>query len=328
LAEYAPRHFKDDEELSGASLRPTGDSGDAIDSGYADTKAKAKAIRTPRARPARFRISLALGIVFIVIALVIAVFLAYKYLSAGQQASRMQQAAGMDLGTNEVPPDTGLDVLDINWEALKAINPDIVGWVMIPGTRINYPIVQAGDNDFYLKHLFDKTYNEAGAIFLDGENDPTITGQNNIIYGHNLIDGSMFAGLKAYREQDFFDAHRTILLATPEKSYRLEVDAALVCDANDKIRRFGFADRADFDAYAEMLLEYAVINTLPPGEIPERLYCFATCTDSDYSKRMVVLASVAETTAPPASTETAALAAPAESAALAASVAPKKGVWS
>jgi sortase B len=307
LAKYVPRHLRDDEESQDALLWSVDDIGDVDDLGYADTAEDDDVITKPKLKPrvrsARFRISLALGIVFIVIALVIAVFLAYKYLSAGQQANRMQQAAGMDLGASEVPFDTDLDALDINWEALRGINPDIVGWVVIPGTRINYPIVQASDNEFYLHHLFDKTYSDAGAIFLDGENDPAITGENNIIYGHNLLDGSMFAGLKAYREQGFFDEHRTILLATPEANYRLEVDAALVCDADDKIRRFGFSDRADFEGYAEMLLDYAVINTLPVGEIPEKLYCFATCTDNDYSKRMVVLASVVETTASEASEE-------------------------
>jgi sortase B len=243
---------------------------------------------------------LALGIVFIVIALVIAAFLLHKYITAGQQHEASLEASGLDLVItgDTVAANASLDDLVVNWDALKAINPDIVGWVMIPGTRINYPIVQADDNDYYLNHLFDKTPSDAGAIFLDSENDPAITGWNNIIYGHNLIDGSMFASLKSYREQAFLDEHRTVLLATPEKNYRLEVVAALVCDADDKIRRFGFTDRADYNAYVEMLLEYAVLSDLGEGEIPENLYCLATCTDTNYLKRTLILASVAETKEP------------------------------
>jgi sortase B len=247
-------------------------------------------------KSSRFRLSLALGIVFIVIALVIAVFLVYKYINASWHNTEMNVAAGADMGAvgNMVAPDADIDDLKINWDALRTINPDIVGWIMIPGTVINYPIVQAGDNDFYLNHLADKTPSDTGAVFLDYENDPAIADWNNIIYGHNLLDGSMFASLKSYGERAFFDEHRTILLATPEKSYRLEVGAALVCDADDKIRRFGFNNREDYDAYIRMLLEYAVLNEFAEGEIPENMYCFATCTDTNYSKRTMILASVAE----------------------------------
>jgi sortase B len=245
----------------------------------------------------RFRFGSVLGIVLLVAALIIAGFLVYRYVNANQHNAEMDAAAdrGERVAGDTVPPDAGIDDLVVNWDALKTINPDIAGWIMIPGTRINYPVVQASDNDFYLHHLSDKTPSDTGAIFLDSDNDPAITGWNNIIYGHNLLDGSMFASLKSYSEQGFFDEHRTVLLATPERGYRLEVVAALVCEADDKIRQFGFTDRVAYDAYVRMLLDYAVLSRLADDEIPQNLYCFATCTDSDYSKRTVVLASVAET---------------------------------
>jgi sortase B len=256
--------------------------------------------RTASPRVSRFQLSLAVGIVLIVVALVIGVFLIYKYVNADRHNSALWDTSGLGVGlTHEtVAPDASLDDLSINWDALREINPDIVGWLMIPDTRINYPIVQASDNDFYLNHLSDRTPSDAGAIFLDYENDPAIAGWNNLIYGHNLLDGSMFAALKSYSDPDFFDAHQTLLLATPAQNYRLEVKATLVCDADDRIRRFGFSDRADYEEYARMLLDYAVIDKYAEGEIPENLYCFATCTSADYSKRTMILASVAETRTP------------------------------
>jgi sortase B len=247
--------------------------------------------------PNRSQIALALGIVFIAIALAIATFLVYKYFSASKMHEENLKISGLDLGVagDIVVPTATLEDLTVNWDALRTINPEIVGWVMIPGTRVNYPIVQAGNNDYYLNHLFDKTPSDVGAIFLDCDSAPTIDGWNNLIYGHNLLDGSMFAELKAYRDRDFFDEHKTVLLATPAKSYRLEVVAALVCDADDKIRRFSFTDRADFDSYIEMLLSYSVLSELEPGTLPENLYCFATCTDTNYSKRTLIMASIVET---------------------------------
>jgi SrtB family sortase len=257
-------------------------------------------------KSARSRILLALGIVFIALALVILVFLLYKYLSADQKNNAVLEAAGLNVvgGAEAAAPIEELDdFLSLNWDALRVLNPDVVGWISIPGTRINYPIVQTGDNDFYLKHLADRTPSETGAIFLDSDNEPAINGKNNLIYGHNLIDGSMFSGLKAYREQEFFDEHKTILLATPEMSYRLKVVATLVCDADDRIRKFGFVDDADYSAYVEMLLDYAMINELATGETPENLYCFATCTDTNYSKRTLVCATIAEQREPKGATQ-------------------------
>jgi sortase B len=244
-------------------------------------------------RPRR-RFGLALGIVLIVVALVIVSFLLYKYINANRVNSAALTAAGADVGTlgDVVAPETDIDAITINWDALRAINPDIVGWVMIPGTVINYPIVQAADNDFYLTHLFDRTPSDAGAIFLDSESASTINGENNIVYGHNLLDGSMFASLKNYQGREFFDAHRTILLATPEQRLRLRVDAVLVCDADDKIRRFDFAGPEDYRSYVEMLLGYAVLDEMGAGEVPEKLYCFVTCTATNYTKRTLVMASL------------------------------------
>jgi sortase B len=246
-------------------------------------------------KTSRFRLSLALGIVFIVIALVIGVFLIYGSMSAEDSNNTMRALAGMELdGGGEVPPVDDLNDLKVNWDKLREISPDVVGWVMIPGTNISEPIVRASDNEFYLSHLADKKPNDNGAIFLDSENDPAISGWNNIIYGHNLLNGTKFARLKYYSEREFFDEHRTILLATPEKNYRLQVDAALVCDADDKVRRFSFSNREDYESYVRMLLEYAVINEIAEGSIPENLYGFVTCTDTNYSKRTMILASVVE----------------------------------
>jgi sortase B len=115
-----------------------------------------------------------------------------------------------------------------------------------------------------------------------------------MIYGHNMMDGSMFAGLKEYRNRDFYDAHKTILLYTPEKNFKLEVAAVLICDADDKIRQVNFSDTTAYQHYAKMLLGYAEYSEIDSNTLPENLYCFATCTDFNNSKRFVVLARVVQ----------------------------------
>ena len=91
-------------------------------------------------------------------------------------------------------------------------NPDIVAWIYIEGTKINYPIVQGEDNSYYLKHLFSGEWNGSGCIFLDSRNDASFADRHSIIYGHHMKNGTMFTDLDKYKKQDFFDEHPVALL--------------------------------------------------------------------------------------------------------------------
>ena len=84
---------------------------------------------------------------------------------------------------------------EVDFDGLSQINPDIVGWLYIPGADISYPVVQAGDNDYYLDRMFDGTRNSAGSIFLDAYCASDFSDRHSIIYGHHMRDLSMFARL-------------------------------------------------------------------------------------------------------------------------------------
>jgi len=252
--------------------------------------------REKGARRKKAPLLLIFGIACFVIAAAIGGSLIYRYTSAAAQYKGFIDIGNINLpmkpdNSNKVDPDIEIEDLEgINWDALREINPDIVGWIAIPDTVVNYPIVQARDNDFYLVHHADGTYSQVGAIFLDYKNNPAMNDLNTFIYGHNLIDGSMFACLKYYRNREFFDAHKKVFLWTPGMNYELEVVACLVCDADDSIRQFSFSGRADFENYVRMLLSYKVLSDIAAGEIPEKIYCFVTCTDTNYAKRTIILA--------------------------------------
>ncbi len=85
--------------------------------------------------------------------------------------------------------------MDVNFDELLAKNPDTVGWIKVEGTKVNYPIVQAEDNDFYLNHSYNRRRNEGGWIFADYRVDFTRFGKNTIIYGHNLNNKTMFGSI-------------------------------------------------------------------------------------------------------------------------------------
>ena len=89
----------------------------------------------------------------------------------------------------------------------RETNPDIVAWIYIEGTKINYPIVQGEDNRYYLKHLFSGEWNGSGCIFLDFRNDASFADRHSIIYGHHMKNGTMFTDIDKYKKQEFFDEH-------------------------------------------------------------------------------------------------------------------------
>ena len=98
----------------------------------------------------------------------------------------------------------------VDFKALKKINPDIVAWIRIPDTSIDYPVVQGNDDSYYLTHTFKKAEHVAGAIFLDSDNNADFSDDKNIIYGHNMKDGSMFQGLHKYENEQYLETHNKV----------------------------------------------------------------------------------------------------------------------
>ena len=96
-------------------------------------------------------------------------------------------------------------LIDVNINELKGQNSDTVGWINVNNTNINYPFVQTGDNDFYLTHSFDKSYNDAGWIFLDYRNNSNFEDRNNIIYGHSRLDKTMFGSLSKVLNSSWYN---------------------------------------------------------------------------------------------------------------------------
>ena len=121
----------------------------------------------------------------------------------------------------------------VDFGAMTEINGDIIGWLTIPDTVVNYPVAQTDDNSYYLTHLYDGTYNKTGCLFADYENQADLSDRNTIIYGHNMRDGSMFATLNEYESQEFFDAHKELYLVTPEGGYVVELFAAFTAKPSE-----------------------------------------------------------------------------------------------
>lgn len=112
-------------------------------------------------------------------------------------------------------PDDEYEYLQIDWAALQRVNPDIVGWIRIPDTVVNYPIVKGDSNEKYLNKTFEGKTATAGAIFLDYRNNSEFTDYISVIYGHNMKNKSMFSVLREYLKPEFLESHKSIEIYTP-----------------------------------------------------------------------------------------------------------------
>lgn len=126
-------------------------------------------------------------------------------------------------------------LISVDIDALKVKNSDTLGWISVNNTNVNYPFVQASDNDYYLKHAFDKSNNSAGWIFLDYRNNKDFSDKNNILYGHARRDNSMFGSLRSVITKDWYsnkDNHIIKLSTETENTmwqifsvYRIETES-------------------------------------------------------------------------------------------------------
>ena len=112
------------------------------------------------------------------------------------------------------------DTLSIDWNKLKEINEDIIAWIKIEGTNINYPILKDKDL-YYLKHSYNKQWNSNGSIFV--MNNKPFEENKTVVYGHNMRNGIMFSELGKYLDEDFFYAHRNFEIYTQGKNYKATV---------------------------------------------------------------------------------------------------------
>lgn len=200
--------------------------------------------------------------------------------------------------TEETVPPTEVPLepapIYVDFETLQAQNEDIIGWIYCEGTRINYPIVQGESNEDYLHRSHTGEWNSNGSLFLDFRNLRDFSDFNNIIYGHNMGNGSMFGTLKRYCEQSYYEAHPVMWILTPDKAFRVDLIAGLVTPSD--------SETYEVFSYIEDLherLEFALSeSTFDAGEVDieqvKQVVTLSTCSYEYATARYVVIGSLVE----------------------------------
>lgn len=186
----------------------------------------------------------------------------------------------------EDPHMTELAQLDLS--ALREVNEDVLGWIRIPGTKVDYPFLQGEDNEYYLKTTWDFKKWDSGSIFLECENSPDMTDFNTIVYGHNMNNGSMFASIRQYANQNYFEKHPYIYLLTDEGVWRYEIFSSYRASVESPAYGLSFRQRETRENFVAAALENSVIETGIVPELTDRILTLSTCSGAGYSTRWVV----------------------------------------
>lgn len=201
----------------------------------------------------------------------------------GQEPAETETEAGEPV---EIP---------IDFEALWEINPEAYAWITIPGTEIDYPILQSEtDNTYYLTHNIEGEESPEGAIFTEDYNSKDFEDPNTVIYGHNMRNGSMFQGLHEYMDRAFFDENREVLIYLPDKILHYEIFAAYLYDDRHLLESFDFEDEDVFEAYLNRIFSIRDMNSFIDTDMEvtaeDKIITLSTCYSNESNQRYLVQA--------------------------------------
>ena len=175
----------------------------------------------------------------------------------------------------------------IDLASLKAINAEAVGWIEIPGTEISYPLVHTSDNTYYLTHTFKRQENKSGSIFIETSNAANFTDLHTIIYGHNMKDGSMFAGLKNYEKKNYYEAHPYVYVDLDDGTHCYQIFSCHQADITDISYTIGYAADDTYASFLDSLKTSSLYDTGVSVDTEDSVITLSTCTNKG-EKRFVV----------------------------------------
>lgn len=224
-----------------------------------------------------FAISIILALTFIVSTTQVGITL-YGYYKADKEYGDMQSrfVARIPDGTEQEPKETA--PISVDFEALLKENSDIIGWLYCENTPINYPVVQAEDNDRYLRRDLHGEYLRTGTLFADYHCSAVGTGQNHIIYGHNMQNASMFGTIVNYKDQKYYEEHPVLYYLTPDNDYKIELFSGFTANSHSNIYRAEIGDTEAFDAFLQEIIAKSTFNSDVSVTGEDHIVMLSTCS--------------------------------------------------
>lgn len=181
-----------------------------------------------------------------------------------------------------------MNLIDVDLNELKTINNEIVGWIQVPGTNINYPFVQTSNNDYYLTHSFDKSNNGAGWIFMDYRNNREYFGKNTIIYGHNRKDTTMFGSLHKALKKDWFKNTNNHIIKMSSDSYNTlwQIFSVYTIPTTNDYIKTSFGTNSEYQEFLDLIAGRSVHKFNTVVTTNDKVLTLSTCYGPH--KKMVV----------------------------------------
>ena len=175
----------------------------------------------------------------------------------------------------------------IDLEALREINPDVIGWISIPDTKLHYPVVKGEDNAYYLEHAWDRQPNRLGSVFLEKTNQPDLKDYHSMLYGHNMRDQSMFGSLRQYESRSYWEEHPYVYLVTDEGILRYEIYSTYKTEVGSDAYLVGMLEGASAERFLRFSCEEAQYDTGIVPHATDRILTLSTCV-GNYDYRRVI----------------------------------------
>lgn len=215
--------------------------------------------------------------------------------AAGTEAAQATTGETEDTESTESTEPTEPKMLP-GYDKAYELNSDLVGWIKIEGTKIDYPVMQTpGATDFYLKRDFDKKDSDRGCIYVREECDVFAPSDNVTIYGHNMRDGSMFAALHGYQDKQMWEDNSLIFFDTLYEYHVYQIFAVFTTTASVgegfSYHQMEWAeDEEEFNKFVKTCKDLAIYDTGITPEYGDKLICLSTCEYTNENGRLVVAA--------------------------------------
>ena len=178
----------------------------------------------------------------------------------------------------------------IDWDALKAIDENTAAWIELEGSSIDYPVVHGFDNSWYLKHLMDGTYNDAGTVFIDADNHADFTDRNTVMYAHHMLDEPlMFAEVENYKEQSYYESHKKFLIHTQEAEYEMYPVAGYVTEGTAGYVQTSFVSDEEYLAYIDSFVQRSTFISEETITEKDQMVMLSTCSYDISDGRYVLI---------------------------------------
>lgn len=183
--------------------------------------------------------------------------------------------------------------IPVSFENMKEINSDLYAWIYIPGTQVDYPIAQAADDDsFYLTHDIYKNYSIYGTIYTEKCNSKDFNDANTLIYGHEMLNGSMFQNLHYYEDEEYFNSNPYFYIFTENRILTYQIFSAFQYDDRHIMYAFDFTQPDEYQSFLNEAMnpQSSIANVRDGVEVTtdDKIVTLSTCDGSNSENRYLV----------------------------------------